>query len=164
MLDTQNGQLEKVVLLAEDDRSHETLFRRAMSQSPIPCHLDVVRDGTEVIDYLFATGQYAHRNAHDLPDLILLDLKMPTMNGIQVLKVLRRVRWDDHTRVPPIVVLTGSDDDRDILESYHWGAQSYILKPMSFPEFSHAVRETLEYWLGLNRPQPRQRLGGSLAR
>lgn len=165
MLDTQTEQDvkvaeqdEKVVLLAEDDRSHETLFRRAMMQSPIPCRLDVVRDGAEVIDYLFATGRYSDRNSVDLPDLILLDLKMPTMNGIQVLQVLHRVRWEEHARVPPVVVLTGSDDDRDIVEAYHWGAQSYILKPMSFPEFSHAVRETLEYWLGLNRPRPRHRL------
>jgi two-component system, response regulator len=159
VLDSNNDHHEKVVLLAEDDRTHELLFRRAVMQSSIACRVDVVHDGSEAIDYLFATGAYSFRDPHDLPDLILLDLKMPKMNGIQVLKVLRRVRWDDRTRVPPVVVLTGSDDDRDILEAYHWGAQSYILKPMNFPEFARAVRETLEYWLGLNRALPRHRVG-----
>ena len=146
MFDSNDDHSEKVVLLAEDDRSHEALFRRAMTQGSIPCRLDVVHDGAEVIDYLFATGDYCLRDPHLLPDLILLDLKMPKMSGIQVLKVLRRVRWGDHTQVPPVVVLTGSDDDRDIVEAYHWGAQSYILKPMNFPDFSRAVCDTLEYW------------------
>lgn len=150
---------EKLVLLAEDDRTHVALFRRAMTQSSIPCHLEVVHDGAEAIDFLFATGNHADRDPQLLPDLILLDLKMPKMSGLQVLKVLRRVRWDERTRVPPVVVLTGSNDDRDILEAYHWGAQSYICKPLEYPEFAKAVRETLEYWLGLNRPAPRHRLG-----
>lgn len=150
-----------MVLLAEDDRTHEALFRRALKQGGMECRLDVVHDGAEVIDYLFATGGFTHRDPHDLPDLILLDLKMPKMNGIQVLKVLRRVRWDDHARIPPVVVLTGSDDDRDILEAYQWGAQSYICKPMGFPDFSRTVQETLDYWLSLNRPVPRHRIGAS---
>ncbi len=147
------------MLLADDDRSHVLVFRRAMAQSSIPCRLEVVQDGAEAIDYLFATGRYADRDPQQLPDLILLDLKMPKMNGLQVLKVLRRVRWDERTRVPPVVVLTGSNDDHDILEAYHWGAQSYICKPLDFPEFARTVKETLDYWLGLNRPAPRHRLG-----
>jgi two-component system, response regulator len=155
--------VEKVVLLAEDDRSQEALFRHAMRQGGISCRLDVVCDGVEAIDYLFATGQYADREPSGLPDLILLDLNMPRMNGIQVLKVLRRVCWEDRSRVPPVVVLTGSDDDRDVSEAYQWGAQSYICKPVDFPEFVHAVQETLEYWLGLNRSMHRHRIGAPLA-
>ncbi len=155
--------VEKIVLLAEDDHCHEALFRRAVAMSAIACRLDVVRDGVEAIDYLFATGQYAGREPQGLPDLILLDLNMPRMNGIQVLKVLRRVCWEDRSRVPPVIVLTASNDDRDVAEAYQWGAQSYICKPGGFPEFVRAVRETLDYWLGLNRSMPRQRLGVPLA-
>lgn len=155
--------VEKVVLLAEDDQSQEALFRRAMAHSSIACRLDVVRDGVEAIDYLFATGQYADREPNDLPDLILLDLGMPRMSGIQVLKVLRRVCWEDRSRVPPVIVLTASNDDRDVAEAYQWGAQSYICKPVDFPQFVHAVQETLDYWLGLNRSISRQRIGAPLA-
>jgi two-component system response regulator len=156
--------VEKVVLLAEDDHSHEALFRRAVAMSEIACRLDVVRDGVEVIDYLFAMGEHAGRAPQDLPDLILLDLNMPRMNGIQVLKVLRRVCWEDRSRVPPVVVLTGSNDDHDVAEAYQWGAQSYICKPGSFPELARAVRETLDYWLGLNRSMHRHPLGVPVAR
>jgi two-component system, response regulator len=151
--------IDKLVLLAEDDRTHELLFRRAMAQCKIACRLDVVHDGAEVIDYLFATGEHADRDSLEMPDLILLDLKMPRMSGLQVLKVLHRVHWDDRAKVPPVVVLTGSDDDRDVVEAYHWGAQSYICKPVGFPELTQAVCETLEYWLGLNRSAPRHKLG-----
>ncbi len=148
---------EKIVLLAEDDRSHERLFREAVARCSIACRLDVVHDGVEVIDYLFAIGDYAKRDPRQLPDLILLDLSMPRMSGVQVLKVLRRVRWDKRTRIPPVVVLTASNDDRDVLEAYQWGAQSYICKPMEFPEFLRVVQETLEYWLAVNHPVPRYR-------
>jgi len=93
-----------------------------------------------------------------MPDLILLDLKMPRMDGLQVLQVLRRVR-DEQMRIPPVVVLTCSDHEQDILDAYRWGARSYIRKPVSFPEFVEAVRETAQYWLGLNRPPPPGRYG-----
>ena len=155
--------VKKVVLLAEDDHSHEALFRRAVDLSAVSCRLDVVRDGVEVIDYLFGMGEHAGRERRNLPDLILLDLNMPRMNGIQVLKVLRRVCWEDRSRVPPVVVLTGSYDDHDVAEAYQWGAQSYICKPGSFPELAHAVRETLDYWLGLNRSVRREPLGVPVA-
>ncbi len=150
---------EKIVLLAEDDRSHERLFREAVARCSIACRLDVVHDGVEVIDYLFAARDYAKRGRPELPDLILLDLKMPKMSGLQVLQVLRRVRWKDRTQVPPVVVLTASDDDHDVLEAYQWGAQSYICKPVGFPEFLRVVEETLAYWLGLNHPVPQYRRG-----
>lgn len=151
--------VERVVLLAEDDHSHEALFRRAVTMSSIACRLDVVHDGVEVIDYLFAMGDHAGREPRGLPDLILLDLNMPRMSGIQVLKVLRRVCWEDRSRVPPVVVLTASDDDRDVTEAYQWGAQSYICKPGNFPELVRTVNETLDYWLSLNRSMRRRSLG-----
>ena len=150
---------EKKVLLAEDDPSHVTLFRRAVADSGVACTLDVVCDGVEAIDYLFCTGQYQARDAKAMPHLILLDLRMPKMDGLQVLQVMRRVRGDDRTRFPPVVVLTSSDLDHDIADAYRWGAQSYIRKPLGYPEFVNAVRETLQYWLGLNQPIPPERVG-----
>lgn len=149
---------EKVILLAEDNPTHADLFGRALKACGVPCHTDVVRDGVEVLDYLFGTGEYAGREPRPMPDLILLDLKMPRMDGLQVLKVLRRVRGDDRLRFPPVVVLTSSDLDQDIAEAYRWGAQSYIRKPVVYQEFAVAVQETVHYWLGLNRPLPRQRV------
>jgi len=89
-----------------------------------------------------------------MPDLILLDLKMPRMDGLQVLQVMRRVRGKDNMRFPPVVVLTSSDLGQDVADAYRWGAQSYIRKPLGYPEFAAAVRETLQYWLGLNQPVP----------
>jgi len=153
-----SGELEeKTILLAEDDPAHEELFRRAVEQSPIPCRVEVVHDGVEAIEYLFATGAYGTRDPHDMPDLIVLDLKMPRMDGLQVLQVLRRVRGTDQTRFAPLVVLSCSENDHDITEAYRRGAQSYIPKPQDYPQFARAVCETLEYWLGLNRPVPRAR-------
>jgi two-component system, response regulator len=145
---------EKTILLAEDDAAQVTLFRHALTQADFDCRLDVVRDGVELIDYLFFTGQYKGRQPRSMPDLILLDLKMPRMDGLQVLQVLRRVRGDGQTRFAPIVVLTCSDDEQDIADAYRWGAQSYIRKPGTFPDLIKAVRETVQYWLALNRPLP----------
>lgn len=154
---------EKTILLAEDDASHVAFFRRALSNSGIDCRVDVVRDGAEAIDYLFATGEHATRNATQWPDLIMLDLKMPRMDGLQVLKVLRRVRGDDHLRFPPIVVMTSSDMESDIADAYRWGAQSYVRKPMAYTEFASAVRETVQYWLERNQPAPRPVAGAHYA-
>ena len=146
----------KTVLLAEDDPGHEALFRRVIPHAEVDCDLEVVHDGVEALEYLFATGDYEFRNAEDGPDLFLLDLKMPRMGGLQVLQVLRRVRGVDRKKIPPIIVLTSSERDEDITQAYDLGAQSYICKPMSYPEFADAVCDTLEYWLGLNRAFPRQ--------
>ena len=146
---------DKRVLLAEDDPSHAELVRRAVEQSGIGCRLDIVHDGVEAIEYLFATGGYADRDPRDPPDLILLDLKMPRMNGLQVLQVLRRVRGHEQRRFSPVVILTGSENDQDIIEAYRLGAQSYICKPLDYPTFASTIRDTFEYWLGLNRPVPR---------
>ncbi len=149
---------EKTVLLAEDDVNHEEFFRRAVTKSGLPCRLDVVHDGVEAIDYLFCIGQYQDRNANGMPDLIFLDLRMPKMDGLQVLQVLRRVRGDGRPQFPPVVVLTSSDNDLDITEAYQQGAQSYICKPLEIDQFNRAVREALEYWLGLNQPIPKEKL------
>ncbi len=149
---------EKLILLAEDDAAQQKLFRHALQQSGVECRLEVVQDGVELIDFLFGTGQYKGRDPRVLPDLILLDLKMPRMDGLQVLQVLRRVR-DEQFHLPPVVVLTCSDHEQDIVDAYHWGARSYIRTPVSFPEFVEAVRETAQSWLGLNRPPPRWHYG-----
>lgn len=145
---------EKTILLAEDDPGHEAMFRHALNRSGIRCRLDVVHDGTEVIDYLFSLGRYKEDKLRVMPELLLLDLKMPKMDGLQVLQVLRRVRGEERIRFPPVVVLTSSDLDDDIADAYRWGAQSYIRKPLDFEEFANAVRETVHYWLGLNRGVP----------
>jgi len=145
---------EKTILLAEDDPGHVALFRRALAQSGVPCRVDVVHDGVEAIEYLFQTGRYKDRGSAGMPDLILLDLKMPAMDGRQVLQILRRVRGEQRTRLPPVVVLTASDDHNDVAEAYRLGAQSYIHKPLEFAPFADAVRDTVRYWLGLNQPMP----------
>jgi len=148
----------KSILLAEDDRTQERLFREALVRADFPCRLEVVRDGVEMIDYLFGTGDHKGRDTRVMPDLILLDLKMPRMDGIQVLKVLRRVRGENQPRLPPIVVLTCSDHDDDIAAAYQWGAQSYIRKPDRFDDLVAAVRETMRYWLNLNQPLPPRKI------
>lgn len=146
---TMNSPL---ILLAEDDVNDEDLIRLALSESGLHYCLDVVRDGVEVIDYLFATGIHGGRNRARLPRLLLLDLKMPRMNGLQVLQVLRRVRVGDGVHLPPVVALTSSNEDHDINEAYRWGAHSYICKPVGFEQFSRCVQEVAHYWLELNQP------------
>ena len=116
----------------------------------------MVHDGVEVIDYLFATGIHARGDPQCMPRLLLLDLKMPRMNGLQVLQVLRRVRLNEWTKLPPVVALTSSNEEHDINEAYRWGASSYICKPVGFEQFSQAVGEVAHYWLSLNEP-PRGR-------
>jgi two-component system response regulator len=150
---------ERLVLLAEDDLGHAALFRKALARTEISCRLEIVEDGAEAINWLFGTGKHADRSPQEMPDLIFLDLKMPRMGGLEVLKVLRRVRGQDHLRYPPVIVLTCSDDDADIEEAYRWGAQSYISKPLSLPEYTEAVSQAVHYWLGLNRPVPKHRAG-----
>ena len=141
---------EKTILLAEDDPAHVSLIQRALARAETKCRLDVVRDGTEVIDYLFSAGAYADRDPTDMPALLLLDLKMPKMDGLQVLQVLRRVRGDDHPRLPPVVILTSSTDEIDVVDAYRLGAYSFIHKPSGFPELVEALRQVAAYWLRLN--------------
>ena len=140
----------KRILLAEDDPSHAMLIQRAIQKVDSTCDVAVVCDGVEAIDYLFATGEHADRDASEMPHLILLDLRMPRMDGMQVLQVLKRVRFEGGRRMPPVVILTSSENDADVVEAYTRGAHSYICKPTAFAELVEAIRRVVEYWLGLN--------------
>lgn len=133
----------KTILLVEDNADDEQLTLRAMRQSEVPNIIRVARDGAEAIDHLF--GPNAGKR---LPDLVLLDLKLPKISGLEVLE---RIRKEPSTRTLPVVVLTSSDEERDIVESYYIGANSYIRKPVDFDEFIDAVKQLGLYWLTMNR-------------
>ena len=137
----------KVILLVEDNPDDQALTLRAFKRSNIMNEVLVVHDGVEALDYLFAQGAYADRDPTQLPELVLLDLKLPRIDGLEV---LRRLRADARTRLLPVVVLTSSDEERDIVESYSLGANSYIRKPVDFTQFTEAVRQLGLYWLVLN--------------
>jgi two-component system response regulator len=147
------GNNDKVILLVEDNPDDEALTLRALKKNNIMNQVVVVRDGAEALDYLFGSGAYAGRDAHDLPQIILLDLKLPKIDGLEV---LRRIRADERTRLQPVVILTTSNEDRDVLSSYQLGANSYIRKPVDFEQFMEAVRHLGLYWLVLNIAPPRQ--------
>lgn len=138
---------EKIILLVEDNPDDEALTLRALKKNNILNQVVVARDGVEALDYLFGTGAYEGRNLADTPQLILLDLKLPKLDGFEVLK---RIRNDARTRLQPVVILTTSDEDRDIIASYELGANSYIRKPVDFEQFMEAVRQLGLYWLVLN--------------
>src|SRR5579862_6942045 len=133
----------KTILLVEDNADDEQLTLRAMRQSDVPNIIRVARDGAEAIESLFGASSGGH-----LPDLVLLDLKLPKVSGLEV---LQRIRSEESTKTLPIVVLTSSDEERDIIESYNLGANSYIRKPVDFDEFIDAVRQLGLYWLSMNR-------------
>lgn len=133
----------KTILLVEDNADDEQLTLRAMRQSEVPNIIRVARDGAEALDQLF--GPTA---GNRLPDLVLLDLKLPKISGLEV---LHRIRKEEKTKGLPVVVLTSSDEERDIVESYNLGANSYIRKPVDFDEFIDAVRQLGLYWLSMNR-------------
>ncbi len=143
---------EKIILLVEDNPDDETLTLRALKKNNILNEVVVAHDGVEALDYLFARGSYAGRDTSIMPEVILLDLKMPKVDGLEV---LRQVREDARTRLLPIVVLTSSKEERDMIESYSLGANSYIRKPVDFNQFSEAVRNLGLYWLLLNEEPPR---------
>ncbi len=145
----------KTILLAEDDPAHVALIRRALDKVGFSCRLEVVSSGAEVIDYLFGTGSFADRDKSATPDLLLLDLKLPKMDGLQVLQVLGRVRDDGQSKFPPVVVLTSSRNEADVAEAYRLGAHSFIPKPADFPQLVEAVRQIVQYWMVLNEfPRP----------
>jgi CheY-like chemotaxis protein len=138
---------EKHILLVEDDPDDVKLTLKALQKSRVANTVEVVWDGIEALDYLFGTGKFAGRDMAIRPQLILLDLKMPKMDGLEV---LRRIRSDERTKLLPVVILTTSTEDRDRIESYKLGANSYIRKPVDFHQFADAVEHLGLYWLVLN--------------
>jgi two-component system response regulator len=141
----------KVILLVEDNPSDVGLTQRAFSKSHICNELVVVEDGQEALDYLFGTGVYAGREAMELPSLVLLDLKLPRVDGLEV---LRRIRADQRTNRLAVVVLTTSNEEQDVAQSYDLGANSYIRKPVDFTQFAQSIEILGLYWLVMNEPPP----------
>jgi len=146
--------LEKTILLVEDNADDEALTLRAFAKNNIKNQVVVARDGAEALDYLFAEGAYQGRDVSSTPQLVLLDLKLPKVDGLEV---LRRVRADARTALLPVVILTSSREDQDLVESYRLGANSYVRKPVNFDEFLQAARQLGLYWLLLNESPPRPR-------
>jgi len=144
----------KIILLVEDNPDDVDLTLRALKKSNITNEVLVVRDGVEALDYLFATGVHAGRDISVMPTVILLDLKLPKVDGLEV---LRRLRADDRTKLLPVVILTSSTEEQDLIDGYKLGANSYIRKPVDFTQFTEAVRQLGLYWLLLNEPPPSER-------
>jgi two-component system response regulator len=141
----------KVILLIEDNQDDEELALLAFRKSNIANDVVVARDGAEALDYLLGTGAHAGRDPEALPQVVLLDLKLPKIDGLEVLK---RLRADPRTRRLPVVVLTSSREEQDLIESYDLGANSYVRKPVDFTQFAEAVRQLQIYWLVLNEAPP----------
>ena len=139
--------LKKTILLVEDNPDDEMLTLRAMKKNKILNDIVVSRDGSEALEYIFGTGKYEGRDVADSPQLILLDLNLPKIGGLEVLK---RIREDSRTCLFPVVILTSSREERDLVESYKLGANSYIRKPVDFNQFVEAVQQLRLYWLVLN--------------
>jgi two-component system, response regulator len=140
---------EHVILLVEDNADDEELTRLAFRKSNIANRLEIVRDGAEALEYLFATGAFAGRSPQDDPCLVLLDLKLPKIGGLEV---LRQMRADPRTRLTPVVILTSSVEEQDVIRGYDLGCNSYIRKPVDFTQFTEAVKVLGLYWLVLNQP------------
>ena len=147
---------DKMILIVEDNPDDEALTIRALKKNNIGNRLVVVHDGVEALDFLFCTGVYSNRDPNDLPQTILLDLKLPKVDGLEVLK---RIRADERTRLLPVVILTSSNEERDLLQSYRNGANSYVRKPVDFNQFLEAARQLGLYWLVLNEVPPPQKDG-----
>ncbi len=143
----------RALLLVEDNPKDELLTLRTLEKCNVANEIVVVRDGVEAIEYLFAQGNYSGRDVNDLPTVVLLDLKLPKIDGREV---LRRIRADERTRLLPVVILTSSDEEKDIIASYKLGANSYVRKPVAFSDFSKAVADLGRYWLIANEPPPRE--------
>ncbi|HEY6951295.1 MAG TPA: response regulator [Bacteroidota bacterium] len=142
---------EKTILLVEDNADDVDLTLRALKKNNILNDIKVVMDGAQALDFLFCKGDYAERTALPAPALILLDLKLPKVDGLEV---LRRIRSDDRTRLLPVVILTSSKQEQDLIQSYSLGANSFIRKPVDFHQFADAVLQLGLYWLVLNEPPP----------
>jgi two-component system response regulator len=140
-----------VILLVEDNRDDEALTLRALKKNNIKNEVIVARDGVEALDFLMGTGSHAGRDLNIMPQVILLDLKLSKVDGLEVLK---RVRAHERTRLLPIVILTSSNEEQDRINGYGLGANSYVRKPVDFAQFIEAVRQLGLYWLILNEPPP----------
>jgi two-component system response regulator len=141
-----------VILVVEDNPQDATMTQRALKKHNISNNIVLARDGAEALDYLYGTGAYAGRDASDLPHVVLLDLKLPKVDGMQVLK---RIRSEPVTKTLPVVILTSSDEQRDLVESYELGVNSFVRKPVEFAAFTEAVSQLGLYWTLINRtPRP----------
>jgi CheY-like chemotaxis protein len=143
--------LNKIIMLVEDNADDEALTLRALRKNNIQNEVVVAHDGVEALDYLFGTGIYTERDTRTKPVVVLLDLKLPRVDGLEV---LRRLRADARTRFIPVVVLTSSKEEQDLINSYRFGCNSYIRKPVDFVQFVDAVRQLGLYWLVLNEAPP----------
>jgi CheY-like chemotaxis protein len=146
-MDTRRHHAE--ILLVEDNEEDAALVTRSLKQYNLVNDLVHLSDGAKALDFIFARGEYAGRDIGDTPRVILLDLKMPKVDGLQVLKMIRQ---DERTKLIPVVIMTSSREDRDTVESYKLGVNSYVVKPVEFENFAKAVAELGMYWLMLNQP------------
>ena len=143
---------ERVILLVEDNPNDEALTIRALRKNHVQNQIVVAHDGAEALDYLFGTGDYADRDVFDLPEVVLLDVNLPKMDGLEVLRLIRQATL---TALLPVVVLTSSTAESDLITSYAQGANSYVRKPVDFVRFQESVRQVGLYWLIVNEPPPR---------
>ena len=139
---------ERIILLVEDNANDEALTQRALKKAQIANRVVVARDGAQALDYLFAKGDFAARDTDEVPQVVLLDLNLPKVGGLDV---LRAIRADSRTKLLPVVVLTSSKQDRDLVEGYKLGANSYVVKPVDFNAFADIARQSGYYWLAINR-------------
>lgn len=146
---------DKVILLVEDNADDEKLTLRALKKNNICNEVVVARNGAEALDYLFGSGAYAGRNLSTMPQVVLLDLKLPKLDGLEV---LRRLRAHERTKFLPVVILTSSNEEQDRINGYGLGANSYVRKPVDFNQFSEAARQLGLYWLVLNEAAPVRRM------
>jgi two-component system response regulator len=145
---------EKIILLVEDNPDDVALTLRSLKKNNIMNEVVVAGDGVEALDYLFGTGAYTGRDAGDLPVIVLLDLKLPRLDGLEVLK---RIRRDERTQLIPVVILTSSVEESDLVSGYKLGVNSYVRKPVDFEQFNEAVKQLGLYWLLWNEPPPKVR-------